>query len=386
MADTAQPHVLIAGVAVRALAVSAARAGYRVTAVDAFGDLDLSSVAAVIPLRLEYGAQYGPFAAVRAARAVPAELAAYTSNFENYPAAVAKLAGHRKLLGNPPAVLTRVRNPFELMRVLRRRGFTTPVARATPPTARHAPASWLLKPRRSGGGHGTRVWRQGEPVPRTHYLQERIAGIPGSIVFAADGRRAVTLGFTRQLVGDARLGTHGFRYCGSLLGPPGGLFQRAGGLLETAASLATALTAEFGLIGLNGIDFIVRDGVPYPIEVNPRYSASMELIERAQGLSLFEAHVRACRGTLPTPPAPNAEVQGKAIVFARRDVILGDTRRWIDEGCFADVPHPGEQIRRGHPICTVFAKASDAESCHRLLMKRAGSVYRAAGPVKRGAA
>ena len=386
MADTAQPHVLIAGVAVRALAVSAARAGYRVTAVDAFGDLDLSSVAAVIPLRLEYGAQYGPFAAVRAARAVPAELAAYTSNFENYPAAVAKLAGHRKLLGNPPAVLTRVRNPFELMRVLRRRGFTTPVARATPPTARHAPASWLLKPRRSGGGHGTRVWRQGEPVPRTHYLQERIAGIPGSVVFAADGRRAVTLGLTRQLVGDARLGTHGFRYCGSLLGPPGGLFQRAGGLLETAASLATALTAEFGLIGLNGIDFIVRDGVPYPIEVNPRYSASMELIERAQGLSLFEAHVRACRGTLPTPPAPNAEVQGKAIVFARRDVILGDTRRWIDEGFFADVPHPGEQIRRGHPICTVFAKASDAESCHRLLMKRAGSVYRAAGPVKRGAA
>jgi len=384
--DTAQPHVLIAGVTVRALAVSAARAGYRVTAVDAFGDLDLRRVAAVIPLRVEHGAQYGPFAAVRAARPVSAELVAYTSNFENYPAAVAKLARHRKLLGNPPAVLTRVRNPFELMRVLRRRGFTTPVARATPPAARHAPGSWLLKPRRSGGGHGTRVWRQGEPVPRTHYLQERIAGIPGSIVFAADGRRAVTLGLTRQLVGDARLGTHGFRYCGSLLGHHGGLFQRAEGLLETARSLATALTAEFGLIGLNGIDFVVRDGIPCPIEVNPRYSASMELIERAQGLPMFEAHVRACRGILATPPAPTAEVQGKAIVFARRDVSLGDTRPWLDHGFLADVPHPGERIRRGHPICTVFAKAGDAQSCQRLLMRRAGSVYRAAGPVKRGAA
>jgi predicted ATP-grasp superfamily ATP-dependent carboligase len=377
---------LIAGVAVRALAASAARAGYRVTAVDAFGDLDLRRVATVIPLREEDGAEYSPLSAVRAARAVPAELIAYTSNFENYPTAVAKLARHGHLLGNPPTVLTRVRNPFELMRALRRRGFATPGTRATPSPARHAPGSWLLKPRRSGGGHGTRVWRRGESVPRTHYLQERIGGTSGSIVFAADGRRAVTLGLTRQLVGDARLGAHGFRYCGSLLGSPGGLFRRADALLETARALATALTAEFGLVGLNGIDFVMRDGVAYPIEVNPRYSASMELIERAHGLSMFEAHVQACSETLPPEPPLNAEVDGKAIVFARRDVTLGDTRGWIDHGSFADVPHPGERIRRGHPICTVFAKASDAETCHRLLLRRAAAVYRAAGSVKRGAA
>jgi predicted ATP-grasp superfamily ATP-dependent carboligase len=384
--DTARPHVLIAGVAVRAMAVSAARAGYRVTAVDAFGDLDLRNVATVIPLRAEQGAEYSPLSAVRAARAVPGGLVAYTSNLENYPKAVARLAGHRHLLGNPPNVLTRVRNPFELMRVLRRRGFITPGTRATPPRGRHASGSWLLKPRRSGGGHGTRVWRHGEKVPRTHYLQERIGGTPGSIVFAADGRRAVTLGLTRQLVGDVGFGAHGFRYCGSLLGDPAGFFRRGEGLLEAARSLATTLTAEFGLVGLNGIDFVVRDGVPYPIEVNPRYSASMELIERAHGLSMFEAHVRACRGTLPTAPPPKDEVEGKAIVFARRDVTLGDTRRWVDHSSFADVPHPGERIRRGHPICTVFAKGSDADSCHRLLMRRAATVYRAAGSVKRGAA
>ena len=386
MADTAQVHVLIAGVTVRALAVSAARAGYRVTAVDAFGDLDLGRVATVIPLRAEHGAEYGPLAAVRAASAVPTDLVAYTSNFENYPTAVEKLARGRKLLGNLPTVLTRVRNPFELMRVLRRWGFATPNTRATLPSARHAPGSWLLKPRRSGGGHGTRVWRRGQPVPRTHYIQERIAGTPASIVFAADGRRAVTLGLTRQLVGDTGLGAHGFRYCGSLLGNPGAILRRADRLLETAELLAAALTAEFGLIGLNGIDFVLRDGVPYPIEVNPRYSASMELIERAHGLSMFQTHVEACRGTLPSACPANIGVEGKAVVYARRDVTLGDTRRWVDHGSFADIPHPGERILRGHPICTVFAKASEAQSCHRLLLKRAASVYRAAGSVKRGAA
>ncbi|HEY8196358.1 MAG TPA: ATP-grasp domain-containing protein [Gemmatimonadales bacterium] len=386
MTDTGQEHLLIAGVAVRALAVSAARAGYKVTAVDAFGDLDLCRVAMVIPLRAEDGTGYSPLTAIRAARAVPAQLVAYTSNFENYPEAVARLADHRRLLGNPPAVLTRVRNPFELMRALRRRGFATPGTRATAPASQRAAGFWLLKPRRSGGGHGTRIWRRGESVPRTHYLQERIAGTTGSVVFAADGRRAVTLGLTRQLVGDGRLGARGFRYCGSLLGHPAGLFRRGEELLETARAIVAGLTAEFGLVGLNGIDFVARNGVPYPIEVNPRYSASMELLERAHGLSMFETHIQAFAGTLPAAPAPSASIEGKAIAFARRDVIMGDTQAWIDHGSFADIPRPGERIRRGHPICTVFARGRNPESCLRLLQRRAASVYRRVGAVTRGAA
>ena len=83
---------------------------------------------------------------------------------------------------------------------------------------------------------------------------------------------------------------------------------------------------EFGLVGLNGVDFIARRGVPYPIEVNPRYSASMELIERAHGSIMFEIHSRPSRGFLPTSLPAQRWIQGKAIVFARQDVSLGDTR------------------------------------------------------------
>jgi len=32
--------------------------------------------------------------------------------------------------------------------------------------------------------------------------------------------------------------------------------------------------SEFGLLGINGLDFVARDGIPYPIEVNPRWSAT----------------------------------------------------------------------------------------------------------------
>ena len=386
VSEPAPTRVLIAGVSTRALAVSAVRAGYRVTAVDAFADLDLRRVAEVIALRPEYGTRYTPMLAATTAAGVSAEMVAYTSNFENYPAAVGRLATHRQLLGNSPSTLLRVRDPLALMRVLQRRLLPTPRTRATRPRDRHRLGSWLLKPRRSGGGHGTAVWRHGQPVPRTHYLQEVIAGVPGSIVFAADGRSAVPLGLSRQMVGEAAFGAGGFRYCGSLLGSATSLFPGQKELLATAERLVAAVSEEFGLVGVNGIDFIARGGVPYPIEVNPRYSASMELVERIRGLSIFEAHARACQGNLPEPCLDPVGVEGKAIVFARRNVTVGDTHSWVEHGSYADVPCPGEKILRGHPICTVFAHGTDAATCRRLLIRRAAGVYRTVEPRKRRAA
>jgi predicted ATP-grasp superfamily ATP-dependent carboligase len=233
----------------------------------------------------------------------------------------------------------------------------------------------MLKPRRSGGGHGTRVWRRNQPLPRTHYLQERVAGPPASILFAADGQQAVVLGVSRQIVGDTRLGARGFRYCGSLLGPAGILFPGQRKLMEVVGRLASAVTKEFGVRGLNGIDFIAKDADPYPIEVNPRYSASMELLERAGAMSIFQVHEQACGGILPLSRIEPEGVHGKAIVFARRHVVMGDTREWLDDTSVADIPHPRETIRRGHPICTVFASGSDADSCYERLVSRAAAVY-----------
>ena len=378
-------RLLVAGVTARPIAASAARAGWTVTAVDAFGDLDLRACARVIALRREDGG-FDPSAAVTAARDIPADAAIYTSNFENHPSAVAALAAGWRLLGNPASVLARVRDPIGLMLALRRHGFETPATRARAPrVAAGSPRRWLLKPRRSGGGHGTKAWRPGCPVGRHQYLQQRIAGTPGSIVFLADGRRAVALALSRQIVGDSGFGASGFRYCGSLMG--GGLFEAEGALLRRASAMADAVTRDFGLVGLNGLDFIARAGVPWPIEVNPRYSGSMELLERCAATSLFTLHAGACSGRLPeTPPRPAPGVLGKAVVFARRGVILRETRGWLRDPAIADVPHPGERIPRGRPICTVFASGRTAGACLRALGSKAGAVYRAAEPGARGAA
>jgi uncharacterized protein len=379
-------HVILAGVTTRALAQSAARAGWRVTAIDAFGDVDLRDVATVIEARTGTGTRFSARAAADAAGDIRADAAAYTSNFENYPDAVSRLFRGRRLLGNSPDVLEQIRNPITLMRALRRRGFAVPDTRATAPRV-VARGAWLRKPRHSGGGQGTTTWRGGS-LPRSAYLQSRIEGVPGSISFLSDGRRAMPIALSRQLVGERAFGAGGFRYCGSILSTPGQpAFRRDTEVAQVAGALAAAVTEEFGLTGLNGLDFIARDGVVYPIEVNPRYSASMELVERASqsGPSLFALHERACAGELPVSVAPPRTTRGKAIVFARKDVTVRDGMALRRMGA-ADLPHAGEQIRKGRPICTVFARAADVRGCHRQLVEAAMLVYRAVHDSARGAA
>jgi uncharacterized protein len=386
MIEGGRDHVLVVGITTRALAASAASAGYRVTAVDPFGDLDLRAVADVISPPRAGGREFRALAAADIGAAVSADFVTYTSNLENHPEAVIRLEGTARLLGNSAHVLARVRNPIEVSRVLRQHHVPAPVTRASAPSPGTA-ITWMLKPRRSGGGHGVTPWRAGMTVPRSRYLQQRISGIPGSVVFVATGGDAVVLGLSRQIVGDPRFGVRGFRYCGNILACHSNRLFPHQEQLETGVDhLARVVAREFGLVGLNGIDFVAHHGVPYPIEINPRYSASMELIERAHGLSLFETHANAFQGQLPDTPSAPASVHGKAVVFARRNLVMGDTRPWVGRGAYADIPHPWERIARGRPICTVLAKASTGSTCMRLLVRRAASVYRGTRPVTQWAA
>jgi predicted ATP-grasp superfamily ATP-dependent carboligase len=141
-----------------------------------------------------------------------------------------------------------------------------------------------------------------------------------------------------------------------------------------------AVTAAFPLVGVGGVDFVATASGLRPVELNPRWSASMELVERARGISMFGVHADACaRGALPQfdlgpPPTTNA-IHGKAIVFARQDVIVGDTRGWLQDASVRDIPREGEPIHVGQPICTVFAVGSDDATCHALLVERAQRVY-----------
>jgi predicted ATP-grasp superfamily ATP-dependent carboligase len=363
--------VLIVGFTTRALAESASRAGYSCRSVDAFGDLDQKSRVENIGLSRDLGRPYSAAAVVAIGRRWATASAAYVGNLENHPSAVRRLALGRQLLGNSPATLLRARDPVALAEVVRRAGGRVPLT-LQPGHTRNASGGvpWLRKPRRGGGGSGVKEWKPGEPLTPHELVQERIEGMLASVAFVADGRRAALLGISRGLAGDPAFGARGHRYCGSVYP-----FSAESALLERLSAIAGALTGAFGLVGLNGIDFVLREGEPYVLEINPRYSASMELIERGGRCSVFEAHVAACGGALPSlDTTPMPEVLGKAILYARRNVVVGDTGRWLSRDDLRDVPFPGERVRRGHPVCTVFARGADSVTCYARLVAAASAL------------
>ncbi len=363
--------VLLAGLTTRAAAESAVRAGVDVVTVDHFGDLDQKRLCENVSLR-ERGERYSAAAILAAARDVRADAVAYVGGLENHPGVVAELARDRELLGNPPEVLRRVRDPGVLFPFLAGRGFAVPaVVRA----GERLPAGgrWLTKPERGGGGQGVRRWRGEQALPPGRMLQAFVDGMPGSVMFMADGRRATVLGWSEALHAAGS-----FRYGGNVLpfpGPPAAA--------EEAGALAAALAAEFGLRGVNGFDFVLADARPVLVEVNPRYCASMELFDRATGASVFAYHLAACRGALPAPARPPAGAWGKAVVYAPARLRVGDTRRWPERG-IRDVPHPREVIRRGHPVCTVLASAADRVACREELRRAEADVLAAVRRPQRG--
>lgn len=358
--------VLLVAASSRAMVESAIRSGYACRSVDYFGDLDHESLAPNLAPRPGLGVPRSAAGLTRLAGLVPADSVAYGGALENHPEVVARLAAGRELLGNGPDALRRVRDAAELADVLRGAGVAVPRQLGSGEARSEASnGRWLRRRRRSAGGLGIRWWWPGDGIGVDELVQEYVEGTPASAVVVADGRRAVVLGLTRQLIGDEAFGALGFRYCGNVV-PLTDDEDEFRAVLAQVERAAEAVTLAFGLRGLFGIDFVSRDGSVRVLEVNPRYTASVELVERARGLPIFELHVRGCRGRLPddmeAPRAGRGRACGKAILFARRTLALGDTRPWLGRG-IRDVPRPGSRITAGSPICTVFATAATPDAC-----------------------
>lgn len=375
--------VLLAGVSVRALALSATRGGHEVACLDHFGDSDLPAGAFCRSILREFGGGYDARKLIKLAHDVEYDALAYVANLENHPDLVRRLAGNRPVIGNHPDILKKARHWPIVRQVCDQEGIPMPPTLF--PGEEHKAMSglpWLRKPVKSGGGHSIRPW-DGEGLDDGHYLQAGLGGVPASAVFAADGTRCRVLGVSEQLISIPNLGAGGFRYCGNVfpLAPVLG-----GGTILNAkiAALAQKLTARFGLRGVNGLDFLVETdehGKPSPIllEINPRPTASAELMEESLGINIFNAHLASASGRLPDDPGgPHRSYTAKGIVYAQSDVAVPDTAHWTSNNR-RDVPHPGQRIARGQPICTVLARGPDRRTCLAELVRAAHEVRRETG-------
>ena len=357
--------ILLVSVSARMLAELATREGHDVFAVDRFGDLDLQRLCPSVSIMRDLGGRGGMAELVDAAEPVRAESVVYGAGLENRPDLVARLAAGRTLLGCTPETLRRVRDPAALGASLRTAGFAYPrtfSAREAPVRADRA-RRWLRKPVRGGGGRGVREWRGGRPAGDV-IVQERISGLPCSAAAVADGRSATLLGVSEQLIGHRALGARGWQWCGNLV-PPRLPAREQQALSDAAQAICAHLASAFSLRGVVGVDLVWDGAQPWVVEVNPRPVASLETIDVVHGVRSFAAHLEACAGRLPAggmgrSPADPLAAAGKAVLFATKDLRVPDTSEWAARG-IRDVPHPGEPIAAGRPICTLVATARSPE-------------------------
>lgn len=364
-------NLAIVGASARSASQSAIRAGLIPLAHDLFGDRDLPRH----PIQAIAPSQYP-----RGFEAILANLPdgcpwMFTGALENHPDLIDRMARLRPLWGILGDSLRGCRDPLALASALRSRGLPSANVQISPDMVPQD-GSWLVKPLASAGGRRIEPWRAGSPFPSfSAFFQERIEGLSLAAIFVGMGRSADLVGVTRQI-----LSAEGnpFAYVGSI-----GPWPVSSRTNERIARIGNALAGEFGLRGIFGVDLVVdREGEPFAVEVNPRYTASVEVLELATGRTLLADHAEAFGGrTGPAlalrahPPA----VVGKAILFAPRASRLPAMDVWtvresrsstLAVSRVADLPAAGQRFGEGEPVMTVLARGSSVASCEARLERR----------------
>jgi uncharacterized protein len=360
--------VLIVAVSGRALAESARRGGYVPLVADFFGDQDTIAVAAAhvrLCDRLERGMRRDnilPALESLAARREPTGIVCGTG-FEDRPELIGSIARRWKLLGNPPEVVARAKDPLGLSKLCSGNGIAHPDISFSPPSD---PIDWLRKRKGGAGGQHIRTGVDGgDASGGTFYYQRRVDGTPTSALFLADESRALVLGFSAQW--SSPTPEQPFRYGGAV--QPASLAHAAvQAMTETVQKLAAGLS----LVGLNSADFLVdkRGGIQL-LEVNPRPGATLDIFEPTDD-SLFAMHIAACEGILPAKAPRFERARASAIVYAERDIAAFPTLDWPHWA--ADRPAVRSRIARGDPLCTVFASAAGAAEAQALAERRVAMI------------
>lgn len=387
-----QPLVVV-GASVRSFAQSAARCGRTVHAADLFADQDLVAVATAT---VQVAAAGYPGNLAAAVSRCPSAPWCYTGGLENHPQVIDLIAAARPLAGNDGRAVRSVRDPTMLAATLRAADLLHPptfLSSAGVPTD----GSHLVKPLRSAGGRGIATWHGEAAVPAAasrsadRIWQRFVPGEPWSASFLLASGVGRLVGASRQLLGEPWCGARGFAYCGSIDAPLSTLAEE---IRRPCERLGHVLAADLGLVGLVGADLIVdHHGRLHVIEVNPRPTASMELVERSTGESLAAMHLSACTAGIPAAGGAAAtgaaKIWSKAIVFNGHDLVVDDRHlaavhgaaaAWtpVDDGwpAVADIPAPGTLVPAHAPLLTVFAVAATAAESLATLQHRTAIIRR----------
>lgn len=371
--------LVLAGLSVRWLAELAAAEGWRVAALDCFGDADTRAAAAAgwwsiadaaQPLQIDPQRLLAQLQRLAATSPAPLGWMA-TGGLDGQPALLAAGAALLPWLGTPAPEQAQLRDARRFFATLDALGLAHPPVAFTPQGR-----GWLRK--QADGSGGWQVWpaeAAPRPAPAGCHWQLARSGVPMSATLLCAAGQARVLGINRQLV--EALGGLPHAWAG-VIGP----LPVAAPLQAWASRAAQALAARHpGLCGLASLDFLLVDGTPEILELNPRPSASTALYPQVQGQGVVQAHLQAC---LPPPgpawppgpamePAVEGRVRGLRVVYLPEDasacrVTAALLRHWqaalatLPGGAATlhDRPGAGCSIPPGAPLCSVAVAGPDA--------------------------
>ena len=363
-------EVLIVGYSGRAAAGSARRAGVTPIIVDCFADRDTAAYCEVYKCPPEHF----PHGLLPIIEKMPKRPVIFTGGMEHEPELIEAIRGPSPLTTSYVNFVKKVRDVQSLQSCQPRpmRDVLYPANFSTKAAVPHG-VEVLEKPFKSGGGRGIHK-SQGENPKSGTYLQEFIPGTPMSMSFrsARDDGDNHHFPIVRQLSGCEWLHGSNFEYCGNICHRTVSEIPECfRDLLDYKNSLEKDLNCRL----LWGIDFIYRDQVIHITEVNPRYPASIEVLEHTHGVAILSHDIK-----YNVPPG----IVGKAIWYAPFDLIVPESAAF-DEAVavaadpwalpmFADIPHVGERIAKGTPVVTILTRQADEDAVMVELKRKAANL------------
>jgi predicted ATP-grasp superfamily ATP-dependent carboligase len=393
------PSICFMGASCRAAAQSAARAGCtRILAWDDFLDADLLEIA-----QAESLADFPEDSPQSLAelQGIPLVLC---GGMENRPDFIQRRIDRGMLCGVTGDMLRQLRSLVSWQRWASesRIGWPTTVQDLSDPRLDSVRSeSWMLKPVGRAGGVHVRAIASLEGLDRVAnlgldpgsltsnlwYLQEYVPGISIGVSYctgsngntgsnwntqSSEPPKTRIVGIARSILSEELDAPLPWIYRGSLAP-----YSVSPTVLASLGRFATTVAQSTGIRGLWQADFqIDPNGQLWLLEINPRWSASMELHEILQGYSWITEHVRIlCNGApkhVPSPASPAGQQVAKGILYAPHGMHLSVAqvdRLWrsgwhgtlreleIDEFCLADIPQSdplGVDFAEGMPIVTVL--------------------------------
>jgi predicted ATP-grasp superfamily ATP-dependent carboligase len=369
------PALVVAALSARMLAQSARRAGWDVTALDLFGDVDTRATASTwqpigdaTALRIDRARFLAALDSARNSGKCLGWVAG--AGFEPQPDLLDEGARILPLLGNDRGKTDRVRDPQQFFATLADLEIAHPETRMDAPVDRRG---WLIKDfAASGGLHVRRAETvHSQRFNARSFFQREMPGQPISVLFVAADGRARSIGINELLVRSHA--TRPYVYHGAL----GPVTELPLTLAQDLRRAVEGLVRAFDLCGLGSLDVLVHGQSFSVLEINPRPSATMGLYDANFATGLVKVHVDACAGVLPetAPDIAACRVRGEFIVFARESRLIthAHVQRLLALGC-RDVPLPQSAVAAGAPVCSVVAEGASRGAVRAMLAEREAAV------------